>query len=82
MKARTIEPRESSGDADREAQTEIQSFLKALDSYPNRFALEPRVSFEQHLRSLARAGDSRVGSWVVNQANGVEVRRGKRITLL
>ena len=31
-----------------EACLEIQSFLKALNSYPESFARNPRVSFEQH----------------------------------
>jgi len=34
---------------------EIQSFLLALDSYPARVAREPRVSFQQHLRSIFAA---------------------------
>jgi hypothetical protein len=40
-------------------QEEIQSFLRALDSYPARVAEEPGVSFHQHLSSLfAARGDS------------------------
>jgi hypothetical protein len=34
---------------------EVQSFLQALASYPDRFAKEPMVSFEQHLNSLVAA---------------------------
>jgi hypothetical protein len=34
---------------------EIQSFLHALKSYPDRFAKEPHVTFEQHHGGLARA---------------------------
>lgn len=39
---------------------EIQNFLLAVDSYPDRVAKEPRVSFHQHLSSFfAAAGDDR-----------------------
>ena len=31
---------------------EIQSFLRALHSYPERFARDPDVSFEEHRSSL------------------------------
>ena len=31
---------------------EMQSFLAALASYPDRFAANPRLSFEQHWGSL------------------------------
>jgi hypothetical protein len=31
---------------------EIQSFLRALYSYPERFSKEPDVSFEEHRSSL------------------------------
>lgn len=33
---------------------EIESFLHALKSYPDRFAREPHVTFEQHHGGLAR----------------------------
>ncbi|MBZ5598581.1 MAG: hypothetical protein LAN83_09680 [Acidobacteriia bacterium] len=39
----------------REVQQEIETFLTALSSYPDRFARNPCVSFEQHLFSLAAA---------------------------
>lgn len=44
-----------------EACLEIQSFLKALDSYPERFARNPGVSFEQYHSGLmsGRNGSSR-----------------------
>ena len=38
-----------------EAQEEIDSFLRALSSYPDRFAREPYLSFQQHLSSIATA---------------------------
>ena len=31
---------------------EMQAFLAALASYPDRFAANPRISFEQHWGSL------------------------------
>jgi hypothetical protein len=31
---------------------EIQAFLLALSSYPERFARDPQITFEQHRRSL------------------------------
>ena len=31
---------------------EMQTFLAALASYPDRFAANPRISFEQHRGSL------------------------------
>jgi hypothetical protein len=38
-----------------DAQREIDSFLRALDSYPDRFAREPYLSFQQHLSSIVTA---------------------------
>ena len=35
-----------------EVQREIDSFLRALSSYPDRFAREPYLSFQQHLSSI------------------------------
>lgn len=40
---------------EREVQQEIETFLTALSSYPDRFARNPCISFEQHLFSLAAA---------------------------
>lgn len=39
-----------------EACLEIQRFLKALDSYPECFARNPEVSFEQHHSGLMLVG--------------------------
>jgi len=39
----------------REVQQEIEDFLKALNSYPDRFAHDPCLSFEQHLFSVIGA---------------------------
>lgn len=47
-----VQPRESALPRSEQVQEEIQNFLRAMDSYPNRFAKEPRVSFQRHLRSF------------------------------
>jgi len=44
---------------DREVQQEIDNFLRALSSYPDRFAHEPQLSFEQHLFRISAAGETR-----------------------
>jgi hypothetical protein len=40
---------------EREVRREIENFLRALSSYPDRFARDPYLSFEQHLFSIAAA---------------------------
>jgi len=35
--------------ANEQVRHEIQSFLRALDSYPDRVAMSPGISFEEHL---------------------------------
>ena len=45
-------PLQSSISADEQVRLEIQSFLAALKSYPDRAAKEPDVTFEQHLYAL------------------------------
>ena len=40
----------------KKVEAEIQSFLEALASYPERFATDPRLTFEQHRSSLTTAG--------------------------
>jgi hypothetical protein len=35
--------------ANEQVRREIQSFLRALDSYPDRVATSPGISFEEHL---------------------------------
>jgi hypothetical protein len=56
MKAKTGRVRKGKNHLTREEQVrnEIQSFLQALDSYPKRFSREPKISFEEHWRSIAR----------------------------
>jgi hypothetical protein len=38
---------------EREVRREIETFFEALSSYPDRFARNPYLSFEQHLFSIA-----------------------------
>ena len=50
---RRMKRKKSSHESDRvsgnqKAHQEIQNFLKALDSYPERFARNPGVSFAEH----------------------------------
>jgi hypothetical protein len=40
---------------EREVQREIENFMRALTSYPDRFARDPYLSFEQHLFRIAAA---------------------------
>jgi hypothetical protein len=39
----------------------MESFLRALSSYPDRFARDPYLSFERHLFSIVAAGQSAAG---------------------
>ena len=41
-----------------DAQREIENFLQAVESYPDRFAREPYLSFQQHLCSIVTGADS------------------------
>ena len=43
---------------EREVQREIDSFLRAISSYPDRFAREPYLSFQQHLCNIVTASDA------------------------
>ena len=40
---------------EREVQREIENFMRALTSYPDRFARDSHLSFEQHLFRIAAA---------------------------
>ena len=42
----------------REVQQEIDNYLLALSSYPDRFAQDPCISFEQHLLTMMAAGQT------------------------
>jgi hypothetical protein len=48
-------------DKSRDVQQEIDNFLQALSSYPDSFAHNPRLSFEQHLFRImeCEAGEQR-----------------------
>ncbi len=35
-----------------QAEQEIENFLKAINSYPERFAKDPQLSFEDHLFTI------------------------------
>jgi hypothetical protein len=43
----------SSAARQREVQREIENFMRALSSYPDGFARDPYLSFEQHLCGIA-----------------------------
>jgi len=42
----------SDAEREHEVRREIDSFLRAVSSYPDRFAREPYLSFQQHLSSV------------------------------
>jgi hypothetical protein len=52
-KHRRITPVSSSVAFERETRREIEHFKRAINSYADRFAREPHLSFEQHLFRLA-----------------------------
>jgi hypothetical protein len=52
---RNLQPFENISLSNDQVLIDIQSFFLALDSYPDRFAKEPEISFEQHLYSVASA---------------------------
>lgn len=39
------------------AELEIQNFWKAINSYPERFAQDPQLSFEDHLFTITAQGE-------------------------
>jgi hypothetical protein len=47
-----IQPREGGSPRNEQTHQEIQNFLLAVSSYPDRVAKEPRITFRQHLCSL------------------------------
>lgn len=60
MKARSrshVQPRESGEERSARATAEIKTFLRAVESYPNRVAEDPDLTFRQHLANLF--GDDR-----------------------
>lgn len=60
MKSRKQRPMVGLSDAarDQEVQQEIDAFLQALSSYPDRFAREPYLSFEQYLCSITTSAQA------------------------
>jgi hypothetical protein len=46
---------ESDAGRERDVRLEIDRFVRALSSYPERFAREPYLSFQQHLSSIVTA---------------------------
>jgi hypothetical protein len=52
MRERTNKRRSGNEDV----RKEIECFLRALHSYPERFAQNPSLSFEQHRSALIRSG--------------------------
>lgn len=50
-----VQPRESVQHRNEQVSEEIQKFLLAIDSYPERVAKEPRLSFRRHLSTLFAA---------------------------
>jgi hypothetical protein len=53
----------------REVQQEIEDFLRALNSYPDKFAHDPQLSFEQHLLSIAGLAQAYSGGENQRQAS-------------
>ena len=54
MKVRVplLKTSENSRSGNERVWVEIYSFLKALDSYPDRFAKDPDITFDEHRRSV------------------------------
>jgi len=66
MKAKII--RVPAGDnrvsANEQVRSEIQSFLRAVNTYPDRFARDPKISFKKYCGSLMQSAkiESRRGN--------------------
>jgi hypothetical protein len=54
-----VQPRESVPERPEQVSEEIEKFLHAVDSYPDRVAKEPRLSFRRHLSSLFQIQDDK-----------------------
>lgn len=57
MKSKKIRAGEDRTVVNQEVRREIQTFLRALESYPDSFSRDPGISFEQH-RSIESANDA------------------------
>ncbi|HTW59689.1 MAG TPA: hypothetical protein VMD99_16290 [Terriglobales bacterium] len=55
MKARKIRVERRRTPGNRQVRREIQNFLRALNSYPDRFSKNPGISFEQHYDGVIEA---------------------------
>ncbi len=55
---RHVQPRESFYARDERVRFEIQRYLQALASYPDRFARDPDISFKKHLYSVVAGGQA------------------------
>jgi len=51
----------SDASREQEVKQEIENFLHALNSYPDRFAREPRLSFHEHLFDIETASHQAPG---------------------
>jgi hypothetical protein len=54
-----IQPRENASSRNDRTQQEIQNFLLAVRSYPDRAAKDPGLTFRQHLRTFLAITDDR-----------------------
>lgn len=61
MKAKASRTRNFEMHTNESVRAEMQTFVKALASYPDRFAVNPSVSFDQHRVSLM------VVAWALRQ---------------
>jgi hypothetical protein len=61
VRMRHVQPRESFYSANEQVRAEIQRYLQALASYPDRFAQDPDITFQKYLYSLAAASQSLPG---------------------
>jgi hypothetical protein len=50
----------SDASRERDVKQEIENFLNALSSYPDRFAQEPQLSFHEHLFDIEVASQQAV----------------------
>jgi hypothetical protein len=55
MKRKKLAMYVSDASREQEVKQEIENFLNALSSYPDRFAQEPRLSFQEHLFDIEMA---------------------------
>jgi hypothetical protein len=65
MKSKTqrhVQPRESVLHRKEQVSEEIRIFLGALDSYPDRAAAKPGISFRRYLSSLFKASSKHISN--------------------